>query len=92
MLFVSTHIKNDFKFFFRFCLLQDGDVKLSGSEPSFKGEVQIRLGGVWGPVCDTDWQLSDGDVVCKQLGYSGAKSVYQSETPHGKSLAVIGYS
>ncbi|XP_022110198.1 deleted in malignant brain tumors 1 protein-like [Acanthaster planci] len=60
----------------------DGDVRLSGSEPSFKGEVQIRLEGVWGAVCDTDWQLSDGEVVCNQLGYYGAKSVYQSKIPH----------
>ncbi|XP_038067608.1 deleted in malignant brain tumors 1 protein-like isoform X3 [Patiria miniata] len=59
----------------------DGDVKLAGSEPLFKGEVQILLEGVWGAVCDTDWQLSDGEVVCRQLGYSGAKSVYQSQNP-----------
>ncbi|XP_038062169.1 uncharacterized protein LOC119732624 isoform X33 [Patiria miniata] len=61
----------------------DGDVRLAGSEPLYKGEVKIRLEGVWRAVCDTDWQLSDGEVVCRQLGYSGAKSVYQSENPNG---------
>ena len=66
-----------------FFVPSDGDVKLSGSEPSFKGEVQIRLGDSWGAVCDTAWDMDDGEVVCRQLGYPGVKSVYQSQVEQG---------
>ena len=34
------------------------------------GTVEICFGGVWGPVCYSNysWNNSDATVVCKQLG------------------------
>ena len=34
--------------------------------------MEIFYGGVWGTICDTEWDITDASVVCKQLGYSGA--------------------
>ena len=39
-------------------------------------------------MCDDDWDLLDADVVCKQLGYTGA-SQYASEAFYGQGSGTI---
>lgn len=54
----------------------DGDckgkyVRLSGSEETNEGRVEVCLNGKWGPVCrDSSWGVQDSRVVCKELGFS----------------------
>uniref|UniRef100_A0A146LUF5 Lysyl oxidase 2 n=1 Tax=Lygus hesperus TaxID=30085 RepID=A0A146LUF5_LYGHE len=44
-------------------------IRLRGGRSPHEGNVEIFHKGVWGSVCDDEWDSNDGAVVCRQLGY-----------------------
>lgn len=50
-------------------------IRLANGNTPLKGRVEIFRKNQWGTVCDDFWHLSDGHVVCKQLGFPSATSV-----------------
>ena len=54
----------------------NGDVRLVGGSTDNEGNVQICYYNAWGSVCDDNWETSDSNVVCRQLGFQPYSNWY----------------
>ena len=62
-----------------------GELRLVDGTDQTNGRLEICIGGLWGTVCDEDFENVDARVTCKQLGlsYEGAEAVYGGTFGYG---------
>ncbi|XP_041951914.1 scavenger receptor class A member 5 [Alosa sapidissima] len=53
-------------------------VRLVNGSGLHEGRVEVFHERRWGTVCDDVWDKKDGDVVCRMLGFRGAKEVHKT--------------
>lgn len=69
---VSTEVPYQ-QFMFKFFL--EGNLRLFdpySSGLSSSGRLEIYLERQWGTVCDNNFNSTDADIACQQLGFAGA--------------------
>ncbi|XP_071486552.1 scavenger receptor cysteine-rich domain-containing protein DMBT1-like [Diadema antillarum] len=64
-------------------------VRLAGGSEVNEGRVEVFMNGLWGTVCDDGWDVHDGDVLCRQLGFEGAVDVVPSKDGFGSGSGPI---
>ncbi|RDD41199.1 Deleted in malignant brain tumors 1 protein [Trichoplax sp. H2] len=65
-------------------------VRLVGGNHNFEGRVEVYYNSQWGTICNDKWSINNANVICRQLGFSGAASV-PSTARYGYGSGIIGF-
>ena len=75
--------------FLHFCTYVWAGLRLAGGSNEAQGRVEIYYQGKWGTVCDEGWDINDGAVVCRQLGFQEVLSITNMATNFGPGSGPI---
>ena len=63
-------------------------MRLVGGTATYKGRVEIFFNGAWGTICHDFWELSEANVICRQLGFDGGLLALRYAA-YGQGLGII---
>ena len=41
----------------------------------WEGRVEVKRNGEWGTICDDGFDVPEGNIVCRRLGYGTVKKI-----------------
>lgn len=57
---------------------REGRVRLTGGQSRAEGNVEYYHLGEWGSICDDEWDIREGAVICRMLDYRRVVQVTHS--------------
>ena len=65
------------------------NVRLVHHSPTNPGRLEIYYKNEWGTVCDDNFTLAEGNVICRQLGYQRAVEYNHSYSSPGEGYGPV---
>ncbi|OCT72903.1 CD5 antigen-like [Xenopus laevis] len=75
-------------FLFGLAISDSLNIRLVDGNSSCKGRLEVNRNGIWGTVCNDQWDKKDAKVVCKQLQCGPPKFSYECQ-PFGEGSGPI---
>ena len=64
----------------------NGKIRLVNGLSNLEGRVEICVEGVWGTICDNNFDVNDARVICRQLEYPYQSMKIGKNKYHSKKL------
>ena len=58
----------------------DVEIRLADGNNFTSGRVEVKYRGVWGTVCDDDFDPEEGRVICRMMGFPGGVRIHHDAT------------
>ncbi|VDI06130.1 Hypothetical predicted protein [Mytilus galloprovincialis] len=65
-------------------------IRLIGGTGPYEGTIEININGVWGTICDKQFDINDAMVICRMAGYTRAIQAFSyAYFGHGNGTSML---